>query len=79
MRVIDHKPFGGAMKQFKPLGILGAAFLAAVATVAWVTPAQAENTTSQASSGQLNQLFGFETTPNKSQTGEGYATAEFRF
>ncbi len=37
------------------------------------------NTTSQATSSQLNQLFGFETTPNKSAMGEWYATGEFRF
>jgi hypothetical protein len=37
------------------------------------------NTTSQATSNQLNQLFGFETTPNKSAMNEWYVSGEFRF
>lgn len=41
--------------------------------------AAAQQTTSQATSNQLNQLFEAETTNNKSAAGEGYVTGEFAF
>jgi hypothetical protein len=50
---------------------LGAGFFASTAS--------AEQTTSQATSNQLNQLFEAETTPNKSAQGEGYASGEFAY
>jgi hypothetical protein len=42
-------------------------------------PAAAQTDVSQTSSTQLNQLFTFETTPNKSNTGEGYIDTQFRY
>jgi hypothetical protein len=41
--------------------------------------ASAEQTTSQQTSNQLNQLFVTETTPNKSAQGEGYVTGSFAY
>lgn len=52
---------------------------AAMAFCAAPRPASAENTTSQATSSQLNQLFLFETTNNKSAANEGYVSGQFAY
>src|SRR5271155_2903448 len=53
--------------------IVGLALLGAIAV-----PAAAQET-SQTSSTQLNQLFIFESTPNKSDAGEGFIDGQFRY
>jgi hypothetical protein len=72
------------MKRVRSLGNLAglsstmqAALLAILLAGALATTARAQQTSSQSSSEQLNQLFLFETTPNKSAAGEAYASAEF--
>jgi hypothetical protein len=59
-------------------GYFAAVFGIALISAA-VAPAQEASQTSQSSSTQLNQLFTFETTPNKSDAGEGYIDGQFRF
>jgi hypothetical protein len=69
----------------RSLGRIGRGFAAAAAVVSvagllgWASPAKAQVSTSQTTSNQLNQLILFETTPNKSATGEGYVDASFRY
>ena len=64
----------------------GCSFLAALVMLSTLTkaapaplPPPEQITTSQFTSDQLNQLFIFETTNNKSATGEGYANASFEY
>lgn len=58
-----------------------AALMAASPASAQVTtwPVEVPRTTSQFSSTQLNQLFLFENTPDKSAQGEGYVTGSFEY
>lgn len=64
-------PRSGVCRYFA--AIVGLASLGATAGFA------AADDVSQTTSTQLNQLFTFETTPNKSDAGEGYVNGEFRF
>lgn len=67
-------------------GLLGVRAVAAPVTPQPVPPLSSEvdlaptdTTASQMGSNQLDQLFSFETAPNKSDAREGYLTAEFSF
>jgi hypothetical protein len=75
-------PTGGFMRSLGRIArtTSGATLLALLGVVGLAaSPAAAQVSTSQANSPQLNQLILFETTPNTSATGEGYATANFNF
>jgi hypothetical protein len=61
---------GFSWSSFRSIGVILLSALGAL-------PVMAQQTTSQSSSDQLNQLFLFETTPNKSAAGEAYASADF--
>jgi hypothetical protein len=60
-------------------GIAAVAVVSVAGLLGLASPARAQVSTSQTTSNQLNQLILFETTPNKSATGEGYVDASFQY
>jgi hypothetical protein len=73
--------FFSKVRSIMATGVMASIGLAALAQSASAAApdAPANLTTSQASSNQLNQLFAFETTNNKSAANEGYVTASFDY
>jgi hypothetical protein len=82
--MVRHISLGSVFNNVR--SILSGALISAIGMTALSTTASAAvpdapapMTTSQATSNQLNQLFVFETTNNKSAANEGYATLSFAY